>query len=131
MLAMAPQTESALSDITGALDASIIRALAGTTGFILLTFWLKRWGNAGRACLKPVPMIITATGAFAGPFLGVALLMVSIQTISTGVAQTIVALVPVLILPIVIFVEKERVSGRAAIGAVIAVAGVGLLFYRQ
>ena len=115
--------------IPGVMEASLIRALAGTVGFIALISWWRRWPSIFRACRRARPMTITSIGAFAGPFLGVALLMQSIQTIPTGVAQTIVAIVPVLILPFVIVVERERVSGRAAVGALIAVAGVALLFY--
>jgi len=33
----------------------------------------------------------------------------------------------VFILPLAIWIEKERISWRAAIGAMIAVAGVGIL----
>jgi drug/metabolite transporter (DMT)-like permease len=66
-------------------------------------------------------------GAVTGPFLGVSLLNMSIQRIPTGVAQTMAALVPVLIIPFVVFLKKERISWRAVIGAFVAVAGVAIL----
>ena len=69
-------------------------------------------------------------GAFTGPFLGVSLLNAAIQRTSTGVAQTIAALVPVMIIPFVIVLKKERVSWRAMIGAIVAVAGVAILMIR-
>jgi drug/metabolite transporter (DMT)-like permease len=47
-----------------------------------------------------------------------------------GVAQTLCSLPPILILPVVVWVHKERVSARAVVGAVIAVAGTALLFVK-
>jgi drug/metabolite transporter (DMT)-like permease len=40
------------------------------------------------------------------------------------------ATVPILMLPIVKFVLKEKVSWRALLGAVVAVGGVAILFLR-
>ena len=112
-----------------AFQISLIRALAGAIGFALLTCWLRRWPAVARACRQRRPLAITSLGAIAGPFLGVTLLMRSIQTIPTGMAQTIVSIVPVLILPFIVLIEKERVSWRAVLGALIAVGGVSLLIF--
>ena len=60
-------------------------------------------------------------------FAGVAIYMVALRHSPAGVVATIVATMPVLILPFSIFVYRERVSLRAAGGAVLAVVGVGLL----
>jgi drug/metabolite transporter (DMT)-like permease len=71
-----------------------------------------------------------SVGAILGPFIGVWLSLVSVKLIEAGVAATIMATVPVLILPLVILVYKERVSPRAALGAIVAVGGVAMLFLR-
>jgi drug/metabolite transporter (DMT)-like permease len=68
-------------------------------------------------------------GSVFGPVVGVALLMLSVQCIPSGVAQTLASLTPVTILPLVMILHKERVSARAFIGAAIAVAGVGMLVW--
>ena len=47
-----------------------------------------------------------------------------------AVAATLMASVPVLILPLVILVYHEKLSWRAVLGAFIAVGGVALLFFR-
>jgi drug/metabolite transporter (DMT)-like permease len=44
-----------------------------------------------------------------------------------GIAATLMAMTPVFILPFAVWIEKERISWRAAAGAMIAVAGVGVL----
>lgn len=111
-----------------AFAATHIRALAGTAGFVLLFtaagWWPKVWsGLSHRAAMAEI-----AGGAFFGPFLGVGLSLVAVQRTQAGVAATIMALTPVLILPVVHFTRRERVSVRAAMGALLAVAGVALLF---
>jgi drug/metabolite transporter (DMT)-like permease len=65
-----------------------------------------------------------------GPFAGVSLSLIAVQLTETGVAATIMSTTPVLIIPVVILTGQERVSARAAIGAIIAVAGVAMLWVR-
>ena len=73
---------------------------------------------------------LTLLGAFLGPFLGITLSLISVAYTSVGISATLMATVPILMLPIVYFVLKEEVSWRAIIGAVVAVAGVAVLFLR-
>ncbi len=104
-----------------------IRVLPAIVSFGLVFLALGRYDRIVAAFRVPRAMSRIALGAFFGPFLGVALFLISLDRIPTGVAQTITALVPVLILPFVIVLHRERVSWRAAIGACIAVAGVAIL----
>jgi drug/metabolite transporter (DMT)-like permease len=67
-------------------------------------------------------------GTICGPFLGVWMSLVAIKYISTGVAATLNATVPIMVIPIVIFYYKEKVSLRAVFGALLAICGVTLLF---
>jgi len=73
-------------------------------------------------------MAYAALGACFGPFLGVSLSLVAIKYMEVGIAATIIALVPVLVIPVVIVVYGERVSLRAIFGALLALAGVALLY---
>ncbi len=72
-------------------------------------------------------MGILFLGTLVGPFAGVMLFMVALRYSPAGIVSTIVATMPVLILPFSIFLYHERVSLRAAGGALVAVAGVALL----
>jgi len=54
--------------------------------------------------------------------------LLSIKYISTAVASTIMAVVPVLIIPPAILFFKERVTLKEIVGAIIAVGGVVMLF---
>jgi len=68
-------------------------------------------------------------GSFFGPLIGVTLSLFAIQYTNLGIASTIIALPPIFLLPIGHFIFKEKISRRAVVGTVTAVAGVGLLFW--
>ena len=108
--------------------ATQIRALAGLAGFAIIFTVARRWKLAGRALRNKPAMSRVATGAVFGPFLGVSLGLFAAQHTSAGIAATIMALVPVLIIVPSILVFKEKVTVREVAGALIAVAGVALLF---
>ncbi len=107
--------------------ATQIRALVGFAGFAALLAALRWYPKLWDSLTHPSAMGFTALGALVGPFLGVSLLLLAVQRIPAGIAQALVAPVPVLILPFVILFHKERVSPRAAVGACVAVAGLAML----
>lgn len=113
-----------------AFASTHIRVLPGVFGFALLILALGRYPRVFETLRDRRALWLIALGAFLGPFLGVGLLLFSVQHIPPGVAQTIVSIMPVLMIPFVIVLYKERVSWRAFLGACTAVAGVALLFYR-
>ena len=69
-------------------------------------------------------------GAFFGPFVGVWLSLVAARLTDVGVAATLMATAPVLVIPMVAVTDRYRPTWRAIIGTLIAVAGVALLFAR-
>jgi drug/metabolite transporter (DMT)-like permease len=74
-------------------------------------------------------MLYILGGAIFGPLIGVSLSLFAIQNTNIGIASTIIALPPIFLLPIGYFIFKEQISWRAVTGTLIAVAGVGLLFW--
>ncbi len=68
----------------------------------------------------------TALGAFCGPTAGVTLSLVAVAHAPAGVAASLMALSPLLVLPIVA-ARGERVGWGGVAGAVLAVGGVVLL----
>lgn len=110
--------------------ATQIRVIAGTVGFMIIITINRSWSNVMIALKNKSAMGFMFGGAFLGPFLGVSLSLLALHYITAGVASTITALVPILIIPSVMFVGKEHVSIRAFAGAIIAVAGVFLLFLK-
>ena len=73
-------------------------------------------------------MMLTTGGAVTGPFLGVWLSMIAVTYTVAGVASTLMSLMPVLIIPVVWILYKEKTNLRGILGALIAVIGVAILF---
>jgi len=72
-------------------------------------------------------MMMLAIGAVLGPVVGVWCSLVAVDRTAAGVAFTMMSLTPIFMLPLAIWIEGERLSLRAVVGAVIAVAGVAIL----
>jgi drug/metabolite transporter (DMT)-like permease len=66
-------------------------------------------------------------GTAAGPVGGVMCALFAISHLEVGVATTLMALTPVLILPFAVLVEGERLTARSIAGAAVAVAGSAIL----
>ena len=108
--------------------ATQIRVIAGMTGFAVLFLFLGWWPRTIAALAHGRAMAFTALGAFSGPFLGVGLSMVAVKYTLTGVAATLMSLVPVLIIVPSVWLFREKVTARAVIGAIVATSGSALLF---
>jgi drug/metabolite transporter (DMT)-like permease len=67
-------------------------------------------------------------GAFFGPFLGVSFSLISVKYTEAGIASTIMALVPVIIIAPAVILYKQKVTWPEIIGAVISVGGVAVFF---
>jgi drug/metabolite transporter (DMT)-like permease len=107
--------------------ATFIRILGAMAGYIVLVTLFGRWNAIAAASRHTRAMGIITLGAMVGPFLGVALCMVALRYCRAGVTATIISTMPVLILPFLVVLYREKVSLRAAGGAVVSVAGVALL----
>lgn len=107
---------------------SQIRAIAGLVCFALLFTFLRRWTRMFSSLRNLSALRWTSIGSFFGPFIGVSVSLYSIRYISTGVASTITSIVPVLLIPPAVIFFKERVNFMEIMGALVAVAGVAILF---
>ena len=111
-----------------AFSASQIRVLAGIAGFSVLFFFMKRWNRVWTALKNRPAMKRISLGAFFGPFLGVSFSLLAVQNTEAGIAATLMAIVPVLIIPPSVILFKEKVNLKEIIGAVISVGGIVLFF---
>ncbi len=73
-------------------------------------------------------LVLVLLASVGGSYLGITLSLVAVKHADVGIAATIMATVPILMLPMARFLERERVSWRAVSGAFVAVAGVAILF---
>jgi len=111
-----------------AVAATQVRVLAGLAGYTLLFFALRWWPNVRRGVRDRTALGYAALGAFFGPCVAVTLSLIAIRSTVAGVAASIMALTPVLIIPLVVLLRGERVGIGGLTGAVVAVSGVALLF---
>lgn len=107
--------------------ATLIRIVGSLPGYLVLFTLLRRWPAVLRSLGQARAMATVAWGSVVGPFLGVMLVMVALRHTPAGVVTTLVNTMPVLILPVSIAVYRERVTLRAAGGAVVSVAGVAMM----
>jgi drug/metabolite transporter (DMT)-like permease len=108
--------------------SSQIRVIAGTIGFFILFTALNKWSLLQPAFKRPSTLGFISAGSFFGPFLGVSFSLMAIKYTTTGIASTIMALVPVLLIPPAIILLKEKVTWREVFGSAIAVGGVAIFF---
>jgi drug/metabolite transporter (DMT)-like permease len=107
--------------------ATYIRVIAGTLGVIVIFFILGWWPKMWNSRHDGKAWAYTTVGAFLGPYLGVVLSLAALHYTSAGVASTIMALTPVMLIPFAVFIHKEHVSIRALVGTVVAFSGIVLL----
>ena len=69
-------------------------------------------------------------GSIIGPFLGITFSLIAIANTYVGIASTLMATVPIVMLPIIKFYYKEKLSIISIIGAIIAVSGISVLFLK-
>lgn len=108
--------------------ATQIRIIAGIAGFALLVTVMRRWNGVSSAVKDSGSMKPLTLGAFFGPFLGVSFSLIAVKFTKTGIASTIMALVPVFILVPAYFIYRQKVTIPELIGSVISVCGVALFF---
>ena len=76
--------------------------------------------------LCPVTFAVLTT--FFGPFLGVSLSLMAVQYAKAGIASTLMALTPVLIIVPYAIINKQRITAKQVIGTLVTVIGVALFF---
>jgi drug/metabolite transporter (DMT)-like permease len=108
--------------------ATQVRVIAGIAGYVLLLAAVRGWPRMAEALRDRRGLGYATIGAFFGPFLGVSLSLFAVRHTVSGVAASIMALQPVLIIPLVMLLHRERVGVGGVAGALVAVAGVALLF---
>lgn len=110
------------------LSATLIRMMAACL-FIWIVVMAGGRLSAIRASFSDRGALkLAAGGAFFGPFIGVWMSMVALGYLMTGVAATLMSLMPVIIIPVLWIVFRQPTNPRGILGAVIAVIGVGILF---
>lgn len=79
---------------------------------------------------KSKAILAPTIGAILGPYLGITLSLVAINHTQVGIASTLMATTPILMLPISHYFMNEKLNWKSIVGAFVAVAGVAILFLK-
>jgi drug/metabolite transporter (DMT)-like permease len=113
-----------------ALSANVIRMTVAFLALWLVTiFQGQAVSTIQQMRSQRSGMLYILGGAVFGPLIGVSLSLFAIQNTSIGIASTIIALPPIFLLPIGHYIFKEQISWQAIAGTLLAVVGVGMLFW--
>ncbi|MCX7735133.1 MAG: DMT family transporter [Candidatus Kapabacteria bacterium] len=111
--------------------ATFVRISSSAVIFLILTILTGRFKNPLRLFSEDKKSFgLVILGSILGPFLGVTLSLVSINHTQVGIAATLMATPPIIMLPVSAIFFKEKLSWKSVIGAIIAVGGVAILFLR-
>lgn len=112
------------------IASTMIRATMGIVGFFMMLMLVEKNGlvKIHTAVRDRKAMWCVLGSTIFGPFVGVSLSLMATLYTSTGIAQTLFALTPVLIIAPSVWLFHQRVTLREIIGAVISVVGVCLFF---
>lgn len=111
--------------------ATFLRISTSILILIPLMVVFKKYKNPFKVYVgKKNALLLTLSGSVLGPYLGITLSLIAISHTKTGIAATLMSTVPVLMLPLLKIIYKEKIPLSGILGAVIAVAGVAILFLR-
>jgi drug/metabolite transporter (DMT)-like permease len=117
-----------MSDWLVPFSANFYRCVAGIIGFTLLLYFRKGLDPLREAMHdKKGLAVATATTVF-GPFVGVGFSLMAVQYTAAGIASTLMAMTPIIILLPSYWLFHQKITWRAVAGAVISVVGVSLFF---
>ena len=109
-------------------SANFYRCLAGVIGFSVLLYYRDGIEPLREAMHdKKGLSVATATTIF-GPFVGVGFSLMAVQYTAAGIASTLMAMTPIIILLPSYWLFHEKITWRAVVGAFISVVGVSLFF---
>ena len=111
-----------------AFAATQVRVIVAILGFAMIITFLRRWKNVTATFKNKLALRGIVVGSVFGPFLGVSFSLLAVQNTNTGVASTIMAIVPVLIILPAVVLYKQKVTLAEIAGAFLSVLGVAMFF---
>lgn len=123
-----PADAPALMDTMLPFASTMIRALVGGVGFLCLMAFQKDLPRLKAAVKDAVGMKYALIMTFFGPVFGVSLSLMAVRYTDAGIASTLMALTPVLILLPYALIYKEKIKVREMLGVAVSMAGVALFF---
>ena len=111
--------------------AAFVRILASLSLLIPLLIVMGRWKEPYTAFRKDhKALALTFGGSVFGPVLGISFSLIAVTYTKVAIAATLMATVPIMMLPLVRLIHKEALTWKAIAGAFLTVGGVALIFLR-
>ncbi|MBN2356543.1 DMT family transporter [candidate division KSB1 bacterium] len=114
----------------GTLEATLIRMVPATIFMWLVVLFVRKLPPVGAIIRDKKSARFILIASIIGPYLGVWLANAAVKYTEAGVAATLLATVPIFIIPMIWITRGSKPSLRATVGTFIAVAGVALIFLR-
>jgi drug/metabolite transporter (DMT)-like permease len=109
-------------------SANFYRCIAGIIGFLLLLYFRDGMAPLREAMHDRKGLTVATATTIFGPFVGVGFSLMAVQYTDAGIASTLMALTPIIILLPSRWFFHQPITWRTVIGAVISVIGVSLFF---
>ena len=108
--------------------ANFFRCVAGAIGFTLLMAWREGFKPLKRGVKDRKGVTAAVATTIFGPFVGVGASLLAVQYTAAGIASTLMALTPIIIILPAWWLFKQPITAKSLLGAVISVIGVSLFF---
>ena len=112
-------------------SANFYRCIAGIIGFSLLLFFRDGMNPLREAMHDKKGLTVATATTIFGPFVGVGFSLMAVQYTAAGIASTLMAMTPIIILLPSYWLFHEKITRRAVLGAIISVVGVSLFFLQE
>ncbi len=109
------------------VSAALIRMIIATIFVWAAALFMGRASELRKTVDDKKALKFVSAGALVGPFLGMTLSLLAVAYTEAGIAQTLLSLEPLIIIPLMWKIYGEKTNKRGIIGAVLAVAGVTIL----
>ena len=118
----------AIPDWLVPFSANFFRCVAGVAGFTLLLYVREGFSPLREALADRKGMTVATATTIFGPFVGVGFSLMAVQYTSAGIASTLMALTPIIIILPSWWLFRQPITWKAVVGAVISCVGVSLFF---
>ena len=107
---------------------TFVRAVFGLVGFAAILALRGQLYQVREAVHDRKGMSFATLTTFFGPFLGVSLSLMAVQYAKAGIASTLMALTPVLIIVPYALINRQKITAKEVIGTFITITGVAMFF---
>ena len=126
---VAAMAKAGVSEWLIPFSANFYRCIAGIIGFTILLYFRDGIGHLREAMHDRKGLSVAIATTIFGPFVGVGFSLMAVQYTAAGIASTLMAMTPIIILLPSYWLFHEKITWKAVLGAFISVIGVSLFFF--